>query len=114
MAVRIDRRDVGAVTVLDVKGKIVSDAVAELASVLDDLVVGGRTQLLLNLGEVSFIDSGALGTLVAQRGAVRNQGGSLKLLNPTKRISDLLVTTKLETVFDTFESEAEAVKSYES
>lgn len=72
----------------------------------------GRQNVILNLEEVSFVDSGALGTLLSLRGVVAKQGGALKLAHATSRISDLLVTTKLEMVFDSFESEAGAVASF--
>ena len=114
MAVQITRRDVGPVTILDLKGKLAADGAETLSSTLDGLIEEGRMELVLNLGEISFVDSGALGTLLSRRGDVRQQGGALKLLNTTSRISDLLVTTKLETVFDTFSSEAEVVKSFET
>ena len=114
MAVQITRRDVGAVTVLDLKGKLAGEAGLTLSNTVETLVQDGRQQVIVNLGSVSFVDSGALGTLLSLRGSVANQGGALKLSNVTSRISDLLVTTKLEMVFDTFESEPDALKSFES
>ena len=113
MAVQMVRRDVGTVTILDMRGKMVGDASDKLVAQIGDLLRDGRKDLVLNLGDVSFVDSEMLGTLVAQGSAVRAAGGALKLLNVGVRISDLLVTTRLEMTFDTFESEAEALKSFE-
>ena len=114
MAVQIARRDVGPVTVLDLKGKLAGEAGQELVDTVETLVKDGRQQVVLNLGNVSFVDSGSLGSLLSLRGSVTKQGGGLKLSNVQSRISDLLVATKLEMVFDTFESEADALKSFES
>lgn len=114
MAIGVKQRDVGTVTVLDVSGKLAGEAGPTLSTTIDNLVREGRRQLVLNLAGVSFVDSGALGNLLSQRGTVAREGGALKLLNVGARISDLLVTTKLEMVFDTFDSEADAVKSFES
>lgn len=113
MAVQIARRDVGTVTVLDLKGKLAGEAGLTLSNMVDTLVADGRRQLVLNLGNVSFVDSGALGTLLSLRSAVGGEDGAVKLLNVNSRISDLLVTTKLETVFDTYESESDALESFQ-
>lgn len=114
MAIQITRRDVGDVTVLDLKGKLAGEAGPTLSDTVETLVQDGRQQVLLNLGEVSFVDSGCLGTLLSLRGVVAKPGGVLKLSNVTSRISDLLVTTKLEMVFDAFDSETDALRSFES
>jgi anti-sigma B factor antagonist len=79
---------------------------------INSLLASGKKKLLLNLEGVPYIDSAGLGEVVRTYTTVSRQGGSLKLLNLTKRIEDLLSITKLLTVFDTFDSEAEAVKSY--
>jgi len=79
---------------------------------INSLLAAGKKKLLLNLEGVPYIDSAGLGEVVRTYTTVSRQGGSLKLLNLTKRIEDLLSITKLLTVFDTFDSEAEAVKSY--
>ena len=113
MAVQITQRDVGSVTVLDLAGKLAGESALTLADTVQKLVDTGRQQMLLNLGEVSFVDSGALGTLLSLRSTV-GPGGSLKLVNVTSRISDLLVTTKLEVVFDTYESESAALESFQN
>ena len=113
MALRIGQREVGAVTVLDLSGKLAGDAADALWDRIDDLLDAGRSKLILNLGGVKFIDSAALGGLLSKRAAVLNAGGRLKLLNLTERVWDLMVTTKLEMVFDTFRSEADAMRSFE-
>ena len=113
MALRIDQRDIGAVKVLDLTGKLAGDAADALWDRIDDLLDAGHAKLILNLGGVSFIDSAALGGLLSKRAAVVNAGGQLKLLNLSERVWDLIVTTKLEMVFDTFGSEADAVESFQ-
>ncbi len=113
MALRIDQRDIGAVRVLDLTGKLAGDAADALWDRVDDLLDAGHAKLILNLGGVSFIDSAALGGLLSKRAAVVNAGGQLKLLNLSERVWDLIVTTKLEMVFDTFGSEADAVESFQ-
>lgn len=79
-----------------------------------DLVVNGQTKILLNLAEVSYIDSSGLGELVAAFTAVSNNGGQLKMLNLTKRMKDLLQITKLCTIFDIYDDEAHALRSFAS
>lgn len=113
MALRMDQRDVGAVKVLDLSGKLAGDAADALWDRVDDLLDAGHSKLVLNLGGVSFIDSAALGGLLSKRAAFLNAGGQLKLLNLTGRVWDLMVTTKLEMVFETFRSEADAVRSFQ-
>lgn len=112
MALRIDQRDVDAVKVLDLSGKVAGDAADALWDRIDDLLDAGNSKLILNLGGVTFIDSAALGGLLSKRSAVLGAGGKLKLLNLNERVMDLMVTTKLEMVFDTFESESDAVQSF--
>ena len=114
MAVQITRRDIGAVTVLDLQGKLAGEAGLTLVDTVETLVRDGRQQVVLNLEKVSFVDSGSLGSILSLRGVMARGGGALKLSNLTTRISDLLVTTKLEMVFDTFETETDALKSFES
>ena len=109
----IVERTVNEVTVLDLKGKMTLGEGDELLKdKINSLLAAGRKKLLLNLEGVPYIDSAGLGEVVRTYTTVSRQGGSLKLLNLTKRIEDLLSITKLLTVFDTFDSEAEAVKSY--
>jgi anti-sigma B factor antagonist len=109
----IVERTVSDVTVLDLKGKMTLGEGDELLKdKINSLLASGKKKLLLNLEGVPYIDSAGLGEVVRTYTTVSRQGGSLKLLNLTKRIEDLLSITKLLTVFDTFDSEAEAVKSY--
>jgi anti-sigma B factor antagonist len=107
-------RAVGNVTVLDMSGKVtLSDGSDRtLSDKLRSLVQQNRKQLLLNLGNVSYVDSAGLGAIVHSYATVKNQGGSLKLLNVTGKLRDLLSITKLLTVFDTYEDETEAIKSF--
>ena len=109
----IVERTVNDVTVLDLKGKMTLGEGDELLKdKINSLLAAGKKKLLLNLEGVPYIDSAGLGEVVRTYTTVSRQGGSLKMLNLTKRIEDLLSITKLLTVFDTFDSEAEAVKSY--
>ena len=109
----IVERTVSEVTVLDLKGKMtLGEGDEMLKDKINSLLAAGKKKLLLNLESVPYIDSAGLGEVVRTYTTVSRQGGSLKLLNLTKRIEDLLSITKLLTVFDTFDSEAEAIKSY--
>lgn len=110
---QIDERKVGDVTILDLKGKMTLGEGDELLrSKINSLIQAGAKKMVLNLGDVPYIDSAGLGEVVRTYTTVGRQGGSLKLLNLTKRIEDLLSITKLLTVFETFDNEAEAVKSF--
>ena len=110
----ISERKSGDVVIVDVSGRITladgGDTV--LKDKVRSLVQQGHKKLLLNLGDVSYVDSAGLGELVQSYATVNKNGGTLKLLNVTKRIKDLLSITKLLTVFDTFDNEAEAVRSF--
>jgi len=109
----IVERTVSDVTVLDLKGKMTLGEGDELLKdKINSLLAAGKKKLLLNLEGVPYIDSAGLGEVVRTYTTVSRQGGSLKLLNLTKRIEDLLSITKLLTVFETFESEPEALKSF--
>jgi anti-sigma B factor antagonist len=110
---QIEQRAVGDVVVLDVKGKITLGEGDELLKdKVNSLVNQGHRKIILNLADVPYIDSAGLGEIVRTYTTVSRQAGSLKLLNLTKRITDLLSITKLLTVFETFESENEAVRSF--
>ena len=110
---QIEERSIGGVVVLDVKGKIpLGDGDELLKDKINSLVNQGHKQILLNLAGVPYIDSAGLGEIVRTYTTVSRQGGSLKLLHLTKRITDLLSITKLLTVFETFDSESDAVKSF--
>lgn len=109
----IEERVVNNVTILDLKGKItLGEGDEALKDKINSLVQQGRMSILLNLGEVPYIDSAGLGQIVRTYTTVSRQGGQLKMVHLTKRITDLLMITKLLTVFETFDSEPEALKSY--
>jgi anti-sigma B factor antagonist len=112
---QIEERIVGEVTILDLKGKMTLGEGDELLKdKINSLIHQGQKKLLLNLEGVPYIDSAGLGEIVRTYTTVSRQGGNLKLVNLTKRITDLLSITKLLTVFETFESEKEAVASFQS
>jgi anti-sigma B factor antagonist len=110
----ISQRVTGDVVIVDVKGRITlgdgSDTM--LKDKMRSLAQQGHKKLLMNLAEVSYIDSAGLGEIVGAYATTNRSGGSLKLLNPTKRIKDLLVITKLSTVFEMFFDESDAVRSF--
>ena len=111
----IVERTVSDVTVLDLKGKMTLGEGDELLKdKINSLLAAGKKKLLLNLEAVPYIDSAGLGEVVRTYTTVSRQGGSLKLLNLTKRIEDLLSITKLLTVFETYDNEADAVRSFSS
>ena len=110
---QIDERVVSGVTILDLKGKMtLGEGDEQLRDKINSLVQQGHLKIVLNLEGVPYLDSAGLGEIVRTYTTVSRQGGSLKLLNLTKRITDLLSITKLLTVFETFESENEAVRSF--
>jgi anti-sigma B factor antagonist len=112
---QIEERVVNDVTILDLKGKItLGEGDEALKDKINSLMHQNRKRILLNLAEVPYIDSAGLGEIVRTYTTVSRQGGQLKLVNLTKRITDLLMITKLLTVFETFESERDALKSYAS
>jgi anti-sigma B factor antagonist len=109
----ITERKNGNVTVLDVDGKILlGEGDVQLKRKIDELIERQEQKLLLNLANVPYMDSGGLGEIVRSYTTVKRAGGELKLLGVTKRINDLLTITKLVTVFEIFDSEDEAVKSF--
>ena len=111
----IEERVVGDVTILDLKGKMTLGEGDELLKdKINSLVQQGRRKVVLNLEGVPYIDSAGLGEIVRTYTTISRQGGSLKLLNLTKRITDLLSITKLLTVFETFDSEPDALKSFQA
>ena len=113
MSVKLTVRQVGDVSVVDAVGRItLGEGSSTFRDCLRDLVSKGSTKILLNLGEVSYIDSSGIGALVSGFTTATNHGGRLKLLNLNKRVQDLLQITKLYTVFDVFEDEAAAVRSF--
>ena len=113
MSVKLNTRQVGDVSVIDVSGRItLGEGSSTLRDALRELAGKGQKKILLNLGEVSYIDSSGIGELVSGFTSVTNSGGQLKLLNLTKRVKDLLQITKLYTVFDVHETEASAIRSF--
>jgi anti-sigma B factor antagonist len=109
----IQERVVGSVTVLDLEGKMVlGDGDTLLKDKIHSLVFQERKNIVLNLGHVSYMDSSGLGALVASFVTAKNNGGQVKLLNLTGRLQDLLAIAKLLTVFETFDSEVDAVRSF--
>jgi anti-sigma B factor antagonist len=113
VSVKLSSRQVGDVTVIDVAGRItLGEGSSALRDALRELVGKNQKKILLNLGEVSYIDSSGIGELVSGFTTVTNSGGNLKLLNLNKRVKDLLQITKLYTVFDVHEDEAGAIRSF--
>ena len=115
MDLKIEERLVGNVTILDMVGKLTMDHGAQhLKDKINSLIAQQHTSVVLNLKNVSYIDSGGLGQLAASFGSVKKTGGSMKLLSVNSRNHDLLSITRLVTLFETFDSESEAVRSFES
>lgn len=110
---QIEERVVNNVTILDLKGKVtLGEGDEVLKDKINSLIHQERKQILLNFADVPYVDSAGLGEIVRTYTTVSRQGGQLKLVNLTKRITDLLSITKLLTVFETFESEPDALKSF--
>ncbi|GAA3751742.1 STAS domain-containing protein [Terriglobus aquaticus] len=106
-------RQVNGVTVLDLSGRItLGDGTGQLRSAMQDALAAGSKKILLNLQDVTYIDSAGLGELVSGYTTVKNAGGELKLLNLSKKVKDLLVITKLLTVFDIKDDETAAIASF--
>ena len=113
MTMKSSTRQVNGVAIVDLSGRItLGEGSVVLREVVRDLLGKGQKRILLNLGDVSYIDSSGIGELVSAYTTVRNQGGELKLLNLTKKVHDLLQITKLYTVFDIKDDEASAVRAF--
>lgn len=113
MSVKLNVRQVGDVSVVDVAGRItLGEGSSALRDTVREMVGKGQKKLLLNLSDVSYIDSSGIGELVSGFTTVTNSGGQLKLLGLQKRVKDLLQITKLYTVFDVHEEESTAVRSF--
>ena len=111
--INISERQAGDVTILDLSGKVtIGEGSVALRNAIRRLLGEGETKILLNLGGVGYIDSSGIGELIANYTTVGRGGGQLKLLNLTDKVQDLLVITKLLTVFDVYENEAEALSSF--
>ena len=109
----VNERQAGDVTVLDLSGKItIGEGSVTLRGAVRRLAEEGKKRILLNLAGVSYIDSSGIGELVSSYTTINKESGQLKLLNLTQKIKDLLTITKLVTVFETFDSEQDAVKSF--
>src|SRR5215471_1552080 len=109
----INQRQAGDVAILDLSGEVrIGDSATALRGSIRDLVAGGNKKILLNLAGVRYIDSSGIGELIANYTTVGRSSGQLKLLNLTDKVQDLLVITKLLTVFDVYESEPDALSSF--
>jgi anti-sigma B factor antagonist len=113
MNLQATQRDIGDTTVVDISGRItLGEGSALLRTMVRQLLETGRKYIVLNLADVSYIDSSGIGELVSSFTAVKKEGGELKLLNLTKKIHDLLLITKLFTVFDVHNDEEKAIASF--
>ena len=113
MSMKVSTRQVDGVVVMDMSGRItLGEGSVVLRDAVRELLSKGNKKILANLAEVNYIDSSGIGELVSAFTTVKNQGGELKLLNLTKKVHDLLQITKLYTVFDVKDNEANAIKSF--
>jgi anti-sigma B factor antagonist len=113
VSMKASTRQVDGVTIVDLSGRItLGEGSVVLRDTVKDLLGKGQKKILLNLGDVSYIDSSGIGELVSAFTSVRNQGGELKLLHLTKKVHDLLQITKLYTVFDVKDDEAAAIAAF--
>jgi anti-sigma B factor antagonist len=113
VSVKLTARHVGDVTVIDAAGRItLGEGASAFRDMLRDLAAKGDKKILLNLGEVSYIDSSGIGEMVSGFTTLTNHGGQLKLMGLSKRVKDLLQITKLYTVFEVFDHEADAIRSF--
>jgi anti-sigma B factor antagonist len=113
VSMKATSRQVEGVAVVDMSGRItLGEGSVVLRDTIRDLIGNGQKKILLNLGDVTYIDSSGIGELVSAFTAVRREGGELKLLNLTKKVHDLLQITKLYTVFDIKDDEAAAIKAF--
>jgi anti-sigma B factor antagonist len=113
VSMKVSNRQVDGVSIVDMSGRItLGEGSVVLRDTIRDMVGKGNKKILLNLGDVTYIDSSGIGELVSAFTAVRREGGELKLLNLTKKVHDLLQITKLYTVFDIKDDEASAIKSF--
>ena len=114
MSMKATIRQVDSVVVVDISGRItLGEGCTQLRELIRDQLAKGNKRILLNLADVSYIDSSGIGELVSAYTAVSNQGGQLKLLNLTKKVHDLLQITKLYTVFDIHDDEVKAIASFQ-
>lgn len=112
MTAVVKTRRLDDVVILDINGRLtLGEGAVTLRNAVQKLLEGGDRKFVMNLADVDYVDSGGLGELITAFTTVRGHGGQLKLLNLTRRIQDLMQITKLLTVFDSFDSETEAIKS---
>src|SRR5215831_12819604 len=115
MSFKVSSRQAGNVTILDLAGKIMlGDGSGQLRSAIKEAVNAGHNDILVNLADVTYLDSAGLGELVGSYATVTNAGGRIKLLNTQGKVKDVLTITKLYAVFPTFEDEATALQSFAS
>ncbi len=113
MSMKVTVRQVDGVTILDLSGRItLGEGSITLRDNVRDLLAKGSRKILLNLGDITYIDSSGVGELVSAFTSIKNAGGELKLLNLTKKVHDLLQITKLYTVFDIWDNEASAITAF--
>jgi anti-sigma B factor antagonist len=113
VALSIATRQLDGVTILDLSGRItLGEGSVQLRDAIRDLISKGEKNILLSLGDVSYIDSSGLGELVSAFTTAKNQNADVKLLNLTKKVKDVLQVTKLYTVFDIYDDEAHAIGSF--
>jgi anti-sigma B factor antagonist len=113
MSLKINVRETADATILDMSGRIsLGEALGELRDSIREALAGDQKNILLNLAEVSYIDSSGLGQLISSYATVASRGGQMKLLNLQKRVNDLMQITKLVTVFETYSNEEAALKSF--
>jgi anti-sigma B factor antagonist len=110
---KIEKRKKGNVTILDLKGKIlIGEGIGELREAINNSIKAKEKNLILNFDQVPYLDSTGLGEVVRSYTSVKKEGGMIKIINLTQKVKDLLSVTKLITVFDTFEDEDKAIKSF--
>ena len=113
MSMKSSTRQVDGVTIVDLSGRItLGEGSVVLRDTVRDLLSKGQKKILLNLGDVNYIDSSGIGELVSAFTTAKNQGASVKLLGLTKKVKDVLQLTKLYTVFDIYDDEASGIASY--
>ncbi len=112
---KVQERRIGDVVVIELSGQLtLGDGLSRLRDKINSVLLEGFRNIVLDLGDVRYIDSGGLGELVASLTSVTRENGSLKLVSVGRRSKDLLATTKLLTVFDTYDTEGEAINSFQS
>ncbi|MCP5051983.1 MAG: STAS domain-containing protein [bacterium] len=110
---KIEKRKVEDVLIIDLKGKIlIGDGIDELTEAINATITEKETKVLLNFADVPYLDSTGLGAVVRSYTSIKKEGGTVKIINLTNKVKDLLSVTKLLTVFDTFEDEAKAIASF--